>query len=766
MMNFLRIQKNIVCATCLLIMFIFFSPMIGSALPLEKVSLQLEWKYQFEYAGFIMAREKGFYSDVGLDVELREYETGDDPVENVLSQKANYGIHNSSVVINNGKLEPIILLATYFQQSPLVIVASKEIDSPNDLIGKTIMGTSNELKYSSLALMLNHFFVNRKNTVFKDHTFDMNDFIQHKVDAVTVFRTNQLYELNRQHIEYNIIDPADYGFVMSAVNVFTSYSEALNHPDRTQKFIDASNRGWNYALSHPDETISVIFDKYSKRKSLEALQFEAKVTREMMLLDFFEIGATNKDLSLRAVDQLQYSGLLQQDQELGDFMFEEALRKFGLGVKFTDKQKLYLQEKKEITMCVDPDWMPFESIHDGKHIGIAADVFATFEKHLPVPVRLVETQSWQESIAKAEKRECDIFSLASSTPEREKFMDFTSAYIDLPIVMATKTDTFFISNIDEVKDKKLGIVKGYAIAETLRAKFDSINIIDVDSISDGLRRVESGELFGYIDNLMVIANSIQKDFTGVLKVSSRLDEGVKLAIGTRSDQPQLRDVFEVLVSNISEVELQAIFNKWVSIKQEVAFDYSLLWKILAVLFVLTVAFFYHYSKLRMLNSELETLSVTDKLTGLYNRVKTDEMLLLNKASLDRYGVESSIILMDIDLFKTINDTYGHMVGDSVLVELAHVIKQNVRITDCVGRWGGEEFLIVCPNTGITAAKSLADKVLQKVRNHSFPIVGKITLSAGVGAFSKEESLQSTLRNVDKSLYNSKENGRDQLQSVE
>ena len=355
---------------------------------------------------------------VGLDVELREYETGDDPVENVLSQKANYGIHNSSVVINNGKLEPIILLATYFQQSPLVIVASKEIDSPNDLIGKTIMGTSNELKYSSLALMLNHFFVNRKNTVFKDHTFDMNDFIQHKVDAVTVFRTNQLYELNRQHIEYNIIDPADYGFVMSAVNVFTSYSEALNHPDRTQKFIDASNRGWNYALSHPDETISVIFDKYSKRKSLEALQFEAKVTREMMLLDFFEIGATNKDLSLRAVDQLQYSGLLQQDQELGDFMFEEALRKFGLGVKFTDKQKLYLQEKKEITMCVDPDWMPFESIHDGKHIGIAADVFATFEKHLPVPVRLVETQSWQESIAKAEKRECDIFSLACSTVKK------------------------------------------------------------------------------------------------------------------------------------------------------------------------------------------------------------------------------------------------------------------------------------------------------------------------------------------------------------
>jgi hypothetical protein len=91
------------------------------------------------------------------------------------------------------------------------------------------------------------------------------------------------------------------------------------------------------------------------------------------------------------------------------------------------------------------------------------------------------------------------------------------------------------------------MVKGYAIANIFRDSIKDINIVDVESISDGLKRVESGELFGYIDNLMVIENSIQKDFTGVLKVSSRLDEEAKLAVGTRNDEPLLKDIFEKLV---------------------------------------------------------------------------------------------------------------------------------------------------------------------------------------------------------------------------
>ena len=458
-MRIFSVKNNSTVITTILL-FIHLLLMSGQLLAIEKVSLQLDWKFQFEYAGFIMAKEKGFYKEAGLEVQLEEYSTGTDNIENVLSQRNNYGIHNSSVVINNGLLEPVILLATYYQQSPLVFVVSSDIKSPRDLMGKVIAGTKDELKYSSLALLLDHFYVTQKNTRFVEHSFGIDDFINHKVDAMTAFRTNQLYQLNQQNIQYNIIDPADFGFFMSAVNLFTSYSEAINHPDRTRRFIEASNKGWAYALKNVEETIDVILDKYSTLKSREALRFEAVVTREMMLLDFFEIGETNKELSLRAESQFLHSGLLQPGQKLGKFLFEEVVQESDTAVNFTDQQKMYLKNKKEIRFCVDPEWIPFESIQDGKHIGITADIFSSFKTLLPVPMRLIQTQNWLESLFKAQQRECDILSLASVTPERLKYMDFTQPYINLPIVLATTTDKVFIDDLNKVKKQKLGVVKG------------------------------------------------------------------------------------------------------------------------------------------------------------------------------------------------------------------------------------------------------------------------------------------------------------------
>ncbi len=625
------------------------------------------------------------------------------------------------------------------------------------------MGTTNELKYSSLALMLDHFSVNRKNAKFLEHSFNINDFMEHKVDAVSVFRTNQLFELDQRNIEYNIIDPAEYGFSMSAVNLFTSYSEALSHTDRSRNFIKASKKGWAYALAHTEETIAVIYNHYSKQKSLDALAYEAEISKKMMLLDFFDIGATNKELTMRAIKQLKHSGLLADGEKLNTFIFEDALRELGHGVMFTNEQMDYLKNKKELHLCVDPDWMPFEAIRDGKHIGITADVISKFNKQLPIPITLIPTKNWTETLLKGQSRECDIFALAAETPERATYMDFTRPYIDLPVVLATKLDTFYINNIVEVKDKKLGVVKGYVIAEQLRNKMPDINIVDVASITDGLARVESGELYGYIDNLMVIANSIQRDFTGGLKISSRLDENVKLAIASRNDEPQLNEILEELVSNFSEAELQASYNKWVAaIAHEQPFDYSFAWKLLAAIFLILSAYIFHYIKLKKLNNSLLTLSITDKLTGLYNRVKTDEVLIEKKAELDRYGTELSVILLDIDFFKSINDNYGHLRGDSVLIEFSQIIKQNIRKTDYVGRWGGEEFLIVCPNIGVKEAMALANKLLDKIRNHTFLEVKNVTASAGVNCFSKGESINATIHNADQALYQAKENGRDRV----
>src|SRR3990167_8379867 len=478
----------------ILLFLIILSIPLWSQRNLNKVSIQLDWKYQFQFAGFIAAKEKGFYSDAGLNVELREYQPNIDIISDVLTQKATYGTYNSSIVIENSQIKPLVLLATYFQQSPLIFVAKKGIKHPSDIIGKTVMGTKDELKYSNLALLFNHFDISSKNTRFVDHTFKIDDFIHGKVDVMSAFRSNQLYQLDKIGMQYEIIDPTDYGFVMSAVNLFTSPQEAVAHPVQTEKFIKASNEGWKYALTHQDEIISLLIEKYHCGKSREALRFEAQETKRLMMTDFYSIGQTNEELVLRAYKQLMYSGTLNSEQKLGNFMFNDIQSAFKNGIDLTQKEKEYLLQKKTIRVCVDHYWFPLEAVEEGKHIGIAADVMKDFEHKLHIPFELVPVTSWQESINHAKNRECDIFSLASSTPDRLKYMNFTSAYMTLPIVMVTTLDKLFIDEIGTLEGKKLGAVKGYAITDKLKSLYPNLTIVEVASMKEGLKRVESGEL--------------------------------------------------------------------------------------------------------------------------------------------------------------------------------------------------------------------------------------------------------------------------------
>lgn len=546
---------------------------------LDKITLQLNWKYQFEFAGFIAAKEKGFYQEAGLDVDLVEYQNGMDIVSDVLDEKKHFGIHYSSIIVKNKKVVPSKLLATYFQKTPYVFATATEIKTPHDLQGKRVMMPKQSLNDTALGLLLAHFYLNDSNVTFVPPSFNIQDFIDGKVDAVAIFRTNEAFHLEEENIDYNIISPADYGYATTSLNLFTSPSEAAEHPMRTKAFVDASNRGWEYALSHQQEIIELIYNKYSQNKSIAALQFEAIETKKLIQTESVAIGEINHLARDILMQQLKRSGLLGEEQKLLD---KPSI--------FTIEQRQYLDAKKEITMCVDPDWLPFEKISKGQHIGISADIFSHFRQLLPIPIRLIETNSWTESLNKALNRQCDILSLATNTLSRREYMDFTPAYIELPVVLATRNDTIFIDNISEVKDKKLAVVKGYSLVESLRKRIPDINIIEVQSLNDGLKRVESGDVFGYIDNLMSVAYAIQKDFSGTLKVSSRLQDKAEHAVATRNDQPQLNKVFTLLVEHLSTADLQSVYNNWIVVKEDTPFDYRILWLLLALIVISIIAF--------------------------------------------------------------------------------------------------------------------------------------------------------------------------------
>ena len=159
------------------------------------------------------------------------------------------------------------------------------------------------------------------------------------------------------------------------------------------------------------------------------------------------------------------------------------------------------------------------------------------------------------------------------------------------------------------------------------------------------------------------------------------------------------------------------------------------------------------------NEELEILSVTDQLTGLYNRHKIDVELEKEYARWVRYGRAFSIIIFDIDWFKRINDNYGHLTGDEVLKAIAQLLRENIRPTDIPGRWGGEEFLIVCPETDIVGARNLGVKLCSMVADHPFEIDTTVTISVGGSEFSKEDTLEDLIRRADEKLYEAKRRGK-------
>jgi diguanylate cyclase (GGDEF)-like protein len=159
---------------------------------------------------------------------------------------------------------------------------------------------------------------------------------------------------------------------------------------------------------------------------------------------------------------------------------------------------------------------------------------------------------------------------------------------------------------------------------------------------------------------------------------------------------------------------------------------------------------------------LRRLSMTDKLTGLWNRVKLDKLLVTQAATYYRHAETYCVMLLDVDHFKSVNDTHGHNVGDAVLIELANILQTSVRTNDIVGRWGGEEFMVLLSKSDAAKAEIVAEKIRNSIMHHDFPVVGNITVSIGICEVSQQVSILQMIDRADQALYKAKENGRNQV----
>jgi polar amino acid transport system substrate-binding protein len=428
---------------------------------------------------------------------------------------------------------------------------------------------------------------------------------------------------------------------------------------------------------------------------------------------------------------------------------------------FTRAELEYLQNKRNIKFCVDPNWLPMEAIRDNQHIGIGADFMALFQKKIGIPFILVKTKTWSESLQSLEQRKCDILSLAVSTPQRQAYANFTQPYVQLPLVLVNRNSEPFIVDITKIKNKKIGIVKDSAYEEYLPVKYPNMHFVSVSSLPEGFDKVQKGELFGMVNVVPTVSYLIQNDYPS-LKIAGGFTDTWNFSLGVRNDELPLLTIFEKAIASIHENTRQNLINRSFSVTYEKGIDYAIVRQIIIECLIVGIILFLLYRQYLLIsyNKRLSYISSIDPLTGCFNRLKIEEFLEQQINLNHRYQHSFSLIFYDIDHFKKVNDKYGHLAGDKVLIETTNLFRANIRKTDLLGRWGGEEFMIICPHTTLEQAQILAESLRKHLEKHYFEGIGYKTASFGVMEYLNSEWSQNDLIKItDDALYQAKEKGR-------
>ncbi|RXJ91543.1 diguanylate cyclase [Arcobacter sp. CECT 8983] len=449
----------------------------------------------------------------------------------------------------------------------------------------------------------------------------------------------------------------------------------------------------------------------------------------------------------------------------------------GGHVELNSEEKDYLNTKT-IKYCINPDGMPFEGLDEnGLHSGISSDYYSLIEKILSAKFELVKTDNWNESITFVKEGRCDMLALGMETYDRKKYLNFTSSYLHVPLVVATKVDVPFINHILDLEGEKIGIIKGDAFVKILRQKYPSLDLVEVEDITKGLDKVKSGELFGFIDTLAGIGYEFQKEYFGELKIAGKINETLELSMAVVKEDTTLLHILQKTIDSMTNEVHREIFGNWIPIKYQKGMNYELVWKVVlgSIIFILLITYWNRKviktnrlleeakKDIELKNKELEKLATTDKLTNLYNRRKIEELMQIEINRSERFNHNFGLAIVDIDKFKKVNDTYGHQIGDIVLKEIADILDNNRRKTDFVGRYGGEEFVIICPESTVDGVVRLMELFKEKISSHEFTKVKNKTASFGVTMSQKGDTIESILKRADDALYRAKENGRNRIE---
>ncbi|WP_457746861.1 ABC transporter substrate-binding protein [Sulfurimonas sp.] len=571
---------------------------------LKRVSLQLAWLNQFQFAGYYVAKEKGYYRNVGLDVKLKEYRPYMSVYNEVVAGKSDFGVGRSSLVRYDSAGKKVVMLGAIFQSSPDIVLALEDsgIKSVEEFKGKTLMKTKEAIDNASINAMLKSHNLDVSDLNYVEHSFNIHDLIDKNIDLYAAYISNEPYTLDKMGIKYKIFSPKDDGFNFYSDILFTSRRYLEKNHEIVKSFKEASLRGWEYAFSHIDETISIILQKYNtQNKTKEALLYEANALKKLAYKDNSKLGDIQESQIQRTYDIYKILGLTKEKLQLKNLIHDEHK------TYFTPKEREYIKTRGVVKFCTQPDALPYSAIKDGKFIGLGFGIMNMLRRDSGLEFELVTTKTLKESLQKAKAKECDMIPIMQETDSRKKIFHLTSPYYEEPLVITAKKDENYILNIESVLNKTFAVRQSTSFVEKLKKHYPKIKLVEVPTVAEGFNCVKSGRCFAYIDVLMSSAYYMQHNEIVGFKIVGQLDESVKVRMAIRDDDAMLFNIVNKTVKNISKKDIQHILNSWISVNYTKAINIFYLKEIVVAVFLFVLFMLYREYFLKKKNVKLQEL---------------------------------------------------------------------------------------------------------------------------------------------------------------
>jgi diguanylate cyclase (GGDEF)-like protein len=297
------------------------APAVGAADEIT-VRLQLKWTHQFQFAGVYAALAQGYYRSEGLDLRIIEGGPSVDPVAVVTGREAEFGIGNSSLVVDRAHGAPITVVAPIFQHSPFVILARTEagLDIPRDLAGRTL---ALETHSAEVEAYLKQSGVPLDSIRVVPHTGDAVGLFASGIDAMSAYTTSEPYDLLVAGVPFQMWSPREIGIDFYGDTLFVDSRFAADNPEVVRAVRDATLAGWRYALAHTGEVIDLINRRYAPGLDRQRLEFEANDTRRLIIPDIVDVGYGSGARWRHIADVFAAAGMMPENAPLDGFVFEE-----------------------------------------------------------------------------------------------------------------------------------------------------------------------------------------------------------------------------------------------------------------------------------------------------------------------------------------------------------------------------------------------------------------------------------------------------------